>query len=708
MSTGKAHYPLLLALLVAQLVGFVSPVPAKGQESPFVFEEIAEQGFGDRQNTKAWSMVWWQDHLYVGTARAHLCMNWAGLSILGLRPGWVYPPLDTDLDCTADYRDLPLRAEIWRYTPASDTWTRVFISELVQNPADPTRQTARDIGFRNFVVFPEPGGGEALYAAGITSESLNPGMPPPRLLRTTNGVDWAPVPQEPGTVFGDLKRRQANLRAAAVYKGRFYIVAGDLQGTGPLLEAANPAGGNDEFRFVTSEDLHIFELIEYGGSLYMGLGTVDGYEVVKTDAEGPGPYELTPVVQTGGGIPFFTSKGVASMHISKGRLYVGTDKPAELIRINPDDTWDLIVGKPRWARGTGGKNDSHGWKEPLSGFESGFDYLLTNHFHRMDTYDDTLFLSTNDGTGFVRVHPNMARFLPNMGFDLYVSSNGVEFSALTLTGFDHPFDIVMRVWEPTPHGLFAGTSNGWNGLRMYRARPAPTESAPKHLMAEEVDGSAVLTWEGVAGASLYRIFRRHTGEGPRFAEIGTTTNTFFVDSASSSAKSGATFHYYVVSERQACCRSAPSNFTRWPNVLNPMTPLKLSRYVKRWVGGRRGPVNNTLYQASILLRQGELEGARALLLGLESQFESSTTIPAEEPVSLRAAVMSRLRARDLRGALELVRQARRARVQRTAAVMIPAWRAEDFNLLLGRLSRRLQLVDAGILTPQELNDETNP
>ncbi len=156
MIAKRLKWMVAAALMGGSLFGtFGTSGRALAVERPYNFVEIAEQGFGDRQNTKAWSMAWWKDHLYVGTARAHLCMNWAGLSLV--RDRWEYPPrsfvdpggTDPDLDCTPDFRDLPLQAEIWRYSPRTNEWTRVFQSELIQNPADPTRETARDIGIRN-------------------------------------------------------------------------------------------------------------------------------------------------------------------------------------------------------------------------------------------------------------------------------------------------------------------------------------------------------------------------------------------------------------------------------------------------------------------------------------------------------------------------------------------------------------------------------
>jgi len=101
---------------------------------------------------------------------------------------------------------LRLAAEIWSYTPETRVWERVFKSpEDVPIGGVPQKFTARDIGFRGAVVFTEPGGVEALYVAGVSASSLFEGLPrwagdpqgypPPRILRSVDGVSWQPVPQ---------------------------------------------------------------------------------------------------------------------------------------------------------------------------------------------------------------------------------------------------------------------------------------------------------------------------------------------------------------------------------------------------------------------------------------------------------------------------------------------------------------------------------
>ncbi|HEU4759245.1 MAG TPA: hypothetical protein VFT91_04605, partial [Dehalococcoidia bacterium] len=79
----------------------------------------ASQGFGDRQNSVMWSMKWFKGKLYVGTNRSWLCWSYASFVTTVPFLSYLYPPRDPDTVCPADINDLPLRAEIWAWTPGA-------------------------------------------------------------------------------------------------------------------------------------------------------------------------------------------------------------------------------------------------------------------------------------------------------------------------------------------------------------------------------------------------------------------------------------------------------------------------------------------------------------------------------------------------------------------------------------------------------------
>src|SRR5262249_7453358 len=141
--------------------------------------------------------------------------------------------------------------------------------------------------------------------------------------------------------------------------------------------------------------------------LYAGtLNATSGYQIWKTTATGRAPYKWTKVVEGGAGRGNLNEIAL-SMCVFGDALYVGSgiqnggrDRvhnvgPAagELIRIYPDDTWDLLVGDTR-------KGDS-GTRRPLSGIGPGFGSLLNALFWAMAVYDGHLYVGTYNWAVFL-------------------------------------------------------------------------------------------------------------------------------------------------------------------------------------------------------------------------------------------------------------------------------------------------------------------
>jgi hypothetical protein len=470
------------------------------------FERIATGGFGDRHNSMAWSMGWFKGQLYVGTGRAFLCVTFATSDRqLGTN---LYSPLGPDLVCAPTIEDLPLAAEIWRYSPVARTWQRVFKSPedvpVRWNAAGaPTKFTARDMAFRGMTVFREPDGTEALYAAGVGASVLfdrngpylaDPGSyPPPRILRSTDGLTWEPLPQTPGTFLGDISAPRPGriqvrgFRSLHVHQGKLWVSVSDFRGLGFVIASSNPALGDDAWSQASpsADVLPIWSLETFNGWLYATTGDRTnpvGYGVWKTRGIGPGPFVWQPVVVQGGyQIPQYRSPDALSIAAFKGKLYVGTDRPTELIRINADDTWDLIVGGPRMT--------PTGLKRPISGLLTGFGNLFNGHFWRMAVHDDTLFLGTWDWSVGLRVSPQAGSLLRHeFGADFYKTTDGRFWQPVTKTGFNDPFNYGVRTLESTPVGLFVGTANPFYGTQVWRTFGA---SAPFSEAAAEAAQSGI-------------------------------------------------------------------------------------------------------------------------------------------------------------------------------------------------------------------------
>ncbi|HEY2157622.1 MAG TPA: hypothetical protein VGH33_18480, partial [Isosphaeraceae bacterium] len=517
---------------------------------------------------------------------------------------------------------MDLRAEIWRYSPSSGQWARVYQSPAdLPNPKAPGKFVARDIGYRDMVVFTEADGTQALYIVGATAREYIPGLPPPRILRTTDGVTFAPIPQDSGTALGNLNA--VTFRATAVYGNRLYVTASpSMTGDGVVLEASTPALGNNSFRQVTSSSLHVYELDVFNGSLYIGAGDqAAGYSVWKTNATGAPPYTLTPVVTAGAGRGS-TMASVVSMHVFNNRLYVGAaawyptlDLTCEMIRINPDDSWQVVVGDPRLT--------SSGPKFPISGFPDGFGNPYNAHIWRMEDHQGVLYAGTNDDSGGLAGIP-VVNLLPALfdqyGFDLFSSADGQHWTLITQNAFGSPLDFGCRGITSTPVGLFLGSTNYAQGTGVWLgtasgatanlagfasvssqarsgAPPVPARlRAPSRLSVEPEGTAPVVSWAPTPGASKYQVFRADYRLDPKaglpkspsspaastnpqapgnrkassgvwvrgpFTPIATTDQPFFRDTG---AADGGRYVYFVRAEDQGGRSSGPSNAAAMPLV----------------------------------------------------------------------------------------------------------------------------------------------
>ncbi|MFN2166410.1 MAG: hypothetical protein ACK2U9_09120, partial [Anaerolineae bacterium] len=513
-----------------------TPGPAQQTGDPhfsvdLAFRQAAPQGFGDRHNSWAWSMQWWRGKLYVGTNRAWHCAEHAAFNA-AFPLFFKYPPKDPDAACTPVPFDLPLQAEIWCWTPETDTWERLYQSPRdVPIPKQPGRFVARETGYRYMTVFTEPDGTEALYVSGVNARFIWRPVPAPRILRSIDGRTFEPLPQDPGTFMGDLDK--CSFRTLVTYRDRLYVHVGSVRGEGILLESSDPARGNDTFRQVSPQGMQVFEMLPYNGYLYLGLRDPKrGYSVCKTGATGTPPYEFTTVVPPGAHSPN-PSYSVISMFIYKGRMYVGTDRPGEVIRINPDDSWDLVCGAPR--------ETPSGWKYPISGLDTGFGNWLNAHIWRMMEHRGRLYIGTwNLATDFRRVEGAEDILNPHLGFDLFETGDGWHYSAITTSGFDDRFSNGVRSFASTPQGLFVGTANKWEGLRIWRGVSVPGQdepedrsgglaarngdtpgdrapaaarpAAPQRVEIEAAEERVVLSWEHPGGVTRYRIYRAQVNQ----------------------------------------------------------------------------------------------------------------------------------------------------------------------------------------------------
>jgi hypothetical protein len=639
------------------------------------------QGFGDRQNSWAWSSAWFKDKLVVGTARSYDCMVQAALNRnLFIFP---YPPLDPDQLCTPNYRDLPLQAEIWTWTPATNTWQRVYQSPRdVPVPDAAGKFTARDVGYRYMFVYKESDGTEALYISGLSSRFIyGTAAPPGRLLRTTDLINFTAVPANPGTVLGDLAN--AGFRGITQYKGKMYIIGGSIEGNGVVLESATPSAGNNSFRVITRPGELASEIDVFNNFLYLSLSDIRGFRVVKTDAT-PGPgggYTFQEVIPHGGGRTFFPNRDVWSMRVFKDRLYIGGNGVAswfgaELYRISPDDTWEVVSGDPRTVNGV--------LKAPISGLGPGFGWFLNAHIWRQGVFDDRLYIGTFDMSSIFKDVPLLNLLLAGeMGADLWRTDDGVYFTPVDNKGFGDKFNFGFRLMQPTPYGLFTGTANYWYGLQLFRGVPrgfVPPIAAPLRLDVESAAGKVLLSWERDSASTRFRIFRQESqlvdshemrakgAQGPvpvlsDAQQIGETLSSNFADLT---AVPNRQYLYFVRAIDRAGNLSDKSNPVSVPSVLPPVTLARVSAYI------------GNCHQSGCFL-----------------STYTRNYVTAQYARSIEAASKGDLR--PLTALYALIR-----RNVQYGKPMMEAYAAEDLATMLGRLTKRFGLVLEGHLSAASL------
>jgi hypothetical protein len=257
-----------------------------------------------------------------------------------------------------------------------------------------------------------------------------------------------------------------------------------------VLETDDPAQGSVDpsvWRPVSTpgfgdpDNLTIFEMAVFNDHIYAGVGNLNGFQIWKTDATGAPPYHWKQVVTNGGHQGPSNNIAAISMYPFGEWLYIGAGRPSpeldtlepapgEVIRIAPDDSWEVVVGDAR--------DTPQGYKVPISGMGAGFDNPFAMYVWRMEEDQGWLYAGINDATILLRYTPR--RYLgPNAthwvdqhggveetieaegGFDLWRTQDGIHWTCVTRTGFGNPYNYGVRTFKSTPVGLFLGTANNF-------------------------------------------------------------------------------------------------------------------------------------------------------------------------------------------------------------------------------------------------------
>ena len=226
------------------------------------------------------------------------------------------------------------------------------------------------------------------------------------------------------------------------------------------------------------DNLGVWCLASFNDWLYAGTkNPTTGYEVWKL----AGPGEQAPptlVVNHGGASPDNEAAGTPC--VFGGRLYIGSQlnpfssmvrgKAADIIRINPDDTWQTVVGP-----------------DSISGYGSGFNHQANAYVWSMVVHDEWFYVATYDQisplfnmlenlgrlvkmVGGQAREANVVERIGGAGSDLYKTRDGEAWYAVTLDGLGDVGNYGFRTMESVGDWLYIGTANPFDGLEVWRGR----------------------------------------------------------------------------------------------------------------------------------------------------------------------------------------------------------------------------------------------
>ena len=436
------------------------------------FRKIGGRELGGGENSYAHSVAWFKNRLYVGTTRNYLTLH--------KRAGRMLPPPEMEVWPVIALDPMPpdrMRAEIWRYDPASDHWDRLHRAPMIERNG---MEVMRDLGYRGMIVYqglsdPEP----AIYVGSISGTGA-------RILRCVDGEHFEDVAKPDLT-----DPPSVSIRSMTVFRGRLYCTvvgtegkSGNESGRPLVYESDDPA--NNVWRAVSppamgdDQNRAIAEMAAFNDHLYAAtLNPTSGFQLWKTRAEGEPPYPWKRVL-SGGASRGYLNEAAAHMAAFGGALYIGTGiagggynrfhkigpAPSELIRVHADDSWDLIMGAPRAT--------PHGLKLPLSGMGPGFNFPLTGYTWQICEHEGWMYVGTYNPAVFMPWKPVRVpdEYLALLGLEdteafvekyggchLWRSHDGEHFIPVTLDGFGTRYNYGLRQMVSTPVGLFAGTAN---------------------------------------------------------------------------------------------------------------------------------------------------------------------------------------------------------------------------------------------------------
>jgi hypothetical protein len=234
------------------------------------------------------------------------------------------------------------------------------------------------------------------------------------------------------------------------------VLVTDDPASGKWVEAAEPGFGDPE-------NITIYALCTAHGYVYAGTANPHtGFQLWRTAAQGKPPFEWEPILLQGAG-GYNHNYAVSAMTEFNGALYVGSGitglgydtvydigpASAELLRVHPDGTWDLIAGRMRFTK--------DGLKVPLSLLGPGIGDFYNNVIWFLAVHDGAIYLGTHQWEAFRCLELNAEQVVG--GYQLWASEDGENWKMLIADGNGNPAQLGIRTLASTPFGLVVGTHN---------------------------------------------------------------------------------------------------------------------------------------------------------------------------------------------------------------------------------------------------------
>lgn len=505
------------------------------------FNRIATAGIDDPQNNYAFSSAKFKGDYYLGTGRNFLFR----IIDVFLQAGFLPPDYEYQIitspegEAWSEERAADMGAEIWRYRKGE--WTKVYKSvpvdvSVVGYPGAPPTNAwaAKEPGFRSMTTFTDMYGEEAIYAANAAGA-----VPGKLLLKSVNGTTWEEVATAPTIPESDS-------RSIATHNNKLYVGPAGF-GSARLWATDDPVTTGDGSNWqlmadFTAEEpgtnVAVISLASWRGYLYAGTQNDDGgFQLWRSNAqspEDPAPGEWTRIIDSGAGD--LASTRALTLKVFKDALWVGTSmfplsinapfllppKGFELIRVDADDSWTLVIGDYYAQKPAEGVPTL---RTPASGWPGGFGNILNIYCWSFGEINGVLYLGTFDMSSFLYVLLNEAGLLEAIdqlvapgslegainglqaieteslpepyqqwlsaidtsgpatldwdeawrtflerfaGADLWKSKDGIHWKPVTLNGFDNQENYGFRTTARF-NSLYVGSANPFGGLDVFRA-----------------------------------------------------------------------------------------------------------------------------------------------------------------------------------------------------------------------------------------------